>query len=79
MTLLPDVNLHPDDSASGCEPASGCEFQRLSSNLPPCQIIFTEAQPKVYGAHVGPPYNKISSHSQNDQNTLGFLIMQEIG
>ena len=54
VTQLPDVNVLPDDSASGCELASGCEFQCLSTSIPPCQIISTEAPPRVHGAHLGP-------------------------
>ena len=83
---LPDVTSAPGshfasrcNSASGCRCASGCEStygcepESLSSSLPPCQVISTEAPPRVYGAHLGPPYIRNTLHSQNDQNTLGFI------
>ena len=62
VSMLPDVNLHPD-----------VDSEYSTSSLPSCQVISTETPPRVCGAHLGPPYMKNTSHSQNDQNTLGSI------
>ena len=71
---LPDVNPLPDvSSLLQVAQLPDVNFEYSLSSLPSCQVISTEAPPRVCGAHLGPPYMKNTSHSQNDQNTLSSI------